>query len=238
MPKQKAQPVQEMQTLNLFARPEASEKPSLICVGTVTAVEEAKLTKPNPDTGINYIMARVTLTPLGAGRTIKENLLFRPEWLDPSFNPASFKSMGDAGRGPAFVYASTIIGADGNNRLSKLEGLAGSPEAFSRLASLLLGLPKDEKGVPSLEDLTGTLTNFFLEDNQGVQIGYVLRQATQKAVGVDEETGEPKTVKVLTDNYEVGQYFYPTSKSIANWVKTAENKPEKYRMTFDPDTIG
>lgn len=215
----------------LFAQPEATQRPNQINIGTITEVSEAKITEQKPGKP-NYIMLNVTLTPSGAGRPIKDMVLLRPEWLKAGFVP-NFRGQ-EGERSLSFVYQNNINPPSGSNKLSKLQGLAGSREAFETFAGKLLSLPEQADGHPSLEDITGAFQDFFLGENQGVVVGYITSQRKEDQVETDEN-GEAVTRKILTDRMEVSRYYYPTEEAIKRWAKSADSNPDRYQMTFDTE---
>jgi hypothetical protein len=196
-----------------FAKTSAKDRPNLVCIGSVS-LGEIKVTNSG-----DYQMAKFKITA-SQGYDAYDNLLFRPEWLSPRFNPDSLKG----NRSFAFVYANCIGGSDGH--LSKLQGICGDAAAFATLEQ------KQEAKFATEEPTPDTAETFIADafkDNDGVQVGYVLKQATEDA-GVDDN-GKKRRVKL--DKYEVSEFFWPTDKSLARYRKMAERNPDKWKCAFD-----
>lgn len=205
-----------------FTPTEAAEKPTLLCVGTVGEIEEAHLSKSE-----NYVVQPINLNALDAGRNIKLYFLYRPEWFTRGFNPATLKADQP---GAHFVYGKNIANKD---NLSNLRGLAGSNEAFVKLATILTSITSDPTG-PSMEDVTEALVEFFEgnvdSEGQPKKIGFELRQQMTKTDEINEETG--KNVYVRENRYEVKAFFDVTKKSLDGAVRRASNSDGKVKMTY------
>lgn len=206
---------------NGFREAEASEKPTLLCVGTVGEVEDAHISKSE-----DYVVQPIKIEALDAGRNQTLYLLYRPEWLTRSFNPASMK---DEHPGPFFVYGKNIATKDG---YSNLRGLAGSQEAFVSLAKQLIGITANDEG-PNMEAVTKVLRDFFAAnvdaEGNSRKIGYELRQQQTKTDEVDEDG---KAIYLRENRYEVKSYFDVTEKGLATAKRRAERSNGKVKFTF------
>lgn len=209
-----------------FGEASANELPQLVCVGQVDEVLEAKVS----DSG-NYCVQPIRLSALGAGRGQTIYFLYRPEWFQEGYKPDSMKEMED-GKGPYFVYGKMI-----NKRgdTSYLRGLAGSQEAFDRLAGILFDLPhvEDNKTEDYLALVTQTLKEFFEsnvdEVGDKVKIGYVLRQ---ERTDTGEKGEDGKKIYILENRYVVNKFFDPTPEALARWEKTAKGSNGRTKVTY------
>jgi hypothetical protein len=57
-----------------------------------------------------------------------------------------------------------------------------------------------------------------------------MQQRREETDQVDEN-GKKK--KILTNNYEFGEFFYPTDKALTKYRKLAEERPADWRVGFD-----
>lgn len=220
---------QEQELLG-FAEPPAGEMPSLVCVGSVTAIADGKVTEVKRDADgdekPNYQMNIISISGLGAGRSTKVNLLYRPEWLRPGFDlneqlevlkPSQAKAI-------RFVYENNLRAPEGSKIVPVLQGLAGNRENYAVLANRLLRL--DEI---TLENVTDVLRTFLIDEGYGEEIGYVLKQK-EELTGEKDENGRPERRK--TAYYEVSKFFEVTEKNLESWRKSCEKPGSKYRMTY------
>lgn len=206
------------QTLG-FQEASVEKLPRLACVGTVTEVGEGKLS----EAGV-YIVQPITIRGTGAGRGVRLNLLYRPEWLDVTFNPNKLEEEYEGGKSLLSVYRRNIATKGG---ISALKGLAGSEEAFNTLAAALL--TAEDKSIQGVQQV---LRDFFLSTNEDVEIGYILKQRQQKVT--NPETGE--TEYELTNGYEVGEWFFNTEENRKRLVaRAAKTRDGSFRIGFDQD---
>ena len=209
--------------MSLFKAPQAPKLPKIACIGTVTAIAETKASASG-----QYNVTNITIEPIGGGINARLSLLTRPEWLAPNYNPDVAL---DGQKGPKFVYSTNIAGPSGAP-IGRLLGLAGSEEAADTLAQKIfaaVSTTKDEDGndvsyVPDakLDEVLQTLV--------GTTVGYVMTQKLEQTEEVDEAG---KKIRVRTNNYEFGEFFYPTEKALAKYRKLATEKSEDWRVGFD-----
>lgn len=217
-------------TFEGFAPAEASDMPDLACLGVITEVADAKEAKSK-----NYLHNKIRISPRAAGRGVDVYFLWRPDWFDRGFNPATLEDAATendprAGEKMLMVYRKNIA-ARGSTPL--LEGLCGDKKTYVDIAKAIFALPKDEDGYPSADGVTKVLRDFFLERNEGRILGYRLTQQKTK-VGVNEE-GKAQYAK--ENRYEL-QGFFATDRQGLKRIKAAAEKPgSKLRLTFDPDDI-
>lgn len=210
----------------VFGEAEASRKPTLICVGTVGNVGQAKITASQ-----NYILIPINLDPVDAGRKGKINFLYRPEWLVRGFKTHELKQADEKAH---FVYSKFIASRE---KLSVLRGLCGSKEAFARLTKAILSLPDSGGNGPSMEDVADTLRTFFESnvdaDGQPVLVGYELVQARTKTDDYETDTkGKKRRIYLLDNRYEVGDFWDVTSEGIKKQNRRAEGSKGMVKMTY------
>jgi hypothetical protein len=214
-----------------FAEASAKRMPTLICVGTVGEVGEGHLSKPNEDGVSNYIVQPISIEPLDAGRSTKVQLLYRPNWFVPGFQPETLKEL-DGGEGMHFVYGRNI---NSRGSISVLRGLTGSPETFKDLAVQLLSLdvPQGADG-PSIEDVQKTLTDFF-EGNvdasgEKVKFIYELRQQYTKT---NELNAEGKPIYLAENRYQLQQIMDFNEKNLKSQRIRAEKSQGNTKFTYE-----
>lgn len=206
-----------------LAAPALATKPNQVCIGRVTSVGDARPSKNNPDT---YYVIDIQIEALDAGKNQKVYFTWRPEWLQ-QYSSADFRRMQEDFPKLLFVYQMNVMTKE-EGKQSLLQGLCMTTERFNELASRLtdLGVSNIEANPTIVSDV---LRQFFVEENGDTDIGYVLKQQTSWNGEVDENG---RKVYEPTKFIEVDKYFEPTDKNIASWVKAAERKPEKYKVTF------
>lgn len=212
-----------------FAAAKTPRLPELACKGIISEVPEAKLTDSQ-----DYYMIRVKIQGIEGSKDVVVNHLFRPEWYTPGFDPTTLEEMAQsadeevARRGRAFeaVYRNNIGGT--NSQVSNLKGFCGaSDEAlgkFGELRDALYAKKNEGKTADAAEDLTGDdiqglLSKFLMQTQGGKVIGYVLKQAKQKTEETDENN---KAIYELRSNYEVKNYYVPSTKAHEAFVKKAK----------------
>lgn len=212
-----------------FAQAKTPKLPELACKGVITEVPEAKLTASE-----DYYMIRVKIQGIDGSKDVTVNFLFRPEWLTPGFDPVSFETLINssepevAKRGRAFdtVYRNNVGGS--NSQISHLKGFCGANDEalnkFGELRDALYAKKNAGKTAEDAEDLTGDeiqglLSKFVMQVQGSKVLGYVLKQATQKT---DEMDDNDKPVYELRSNYEVKNYYLPSEKMHASFVKRAK----------------
>jgi hypothetical protein len=104
-------------------------------------------------------------------------------------------------------------------RLSTLAGLCGSEAKFDEIQEVLVS---DEER--SVQEVGEILQNFF-RANEGTEVGYVLKQRTEK---------DGKGAKRLIDGYEVGSWFYPGDEATVKYWQAQEAKdPKGTKITYE-----
>ena len=224
---------EDTQQLLSFQEASAADMPRRVCVGTVGEVGEPHPSKNEKNPG-RYIVQPISIDPMGSGTAITVYFLYRPEWLQPGFNPRSIADQFDDSpegkkdaEGVLSVYRSNIAG---KGSISTLRGLCGSEEAFTKLAHRLLSL----EDTSNMEAVADVLRTFFSEDNQGVMIGYVLQQQSTKTDEVDPDTG--KNVYVKENRYQIARkngWFEYSEKAIERYKKAAEKSQGRMLVTYD-----
>lgn len=220
MPTNTIENEQEVSQLS-FEESEADFKPSLLCVGTVGEVGDAKISESE-----QYVVQPIKIEALDAGKSQTVYFLYRPEWLTAGFKPHSLKK---TNKGAHFVYSKNIASKDS---LSVLRGLAGTKEGFNDLANQLLRLPVVAgTGGPTMEAVTDTLRDFFAgnEDNEGQarKIGYELRQQATKVEGefYTNEKGEQKQRYARENRYNLQSFWDVTTENLKRMKAKAEKSP-------------
>lgn len=224
-----------------FASATVDKLPTIACVGYVDEVGEGKVSKSEV-----YINQPIKIRGNGANRSVTKYLLYRPEWLVPGFNPDTIKESGDGARGMLFVYQSNIIPGRGAKKISALQGLCGSEERFNELANRLLTASYPETGDNATPEETAAATSALIaqvrsilhqflvvEGGEAVPVGYQMIQEKEDTGDVDEKG---KKVKVATERYTLGDFFYPTEQKLKNLRSFAQHQPGKMRVAFDEVT--
>lgn len=201
----------------LFREASARKLPSLACIGEVTEVGEGKLSNSG-----NYIVQPISLSAREAGKDLRTNLLYKPEWFEYGFDPDTFQEI-EGGSSMESVYRRNISGRGG---LSTLSGLAGSDEEFERLQGILLDLTE-----VTAEVVQEALSNFFLDPERDMLIGYVAQQQRTKTDRTNPETG--KAIYIAENRYEVGSYFRVDEKTIKSLSNRAKKSNGNFRLTFE-----
>lgn len=213
-----------------FKQAQARPLPRLACIGRVSAVPEAKVSQSEV-----YVVQRIEITGYGPSRNIRPMFLYRPDWLTEGFDPESLKEL-ENGESMLGVYRNHVGEKD---EISVLLGLCGcKDEVYDALGDKLFALGIDPAKIESDDDMravmdavTNVLKEFLIDEKNGNEIGYILRQQYEKTGEVDEN-GRP--VRVPTKYYEVAEYFDPNDeKKIASLKKSAEKSDGKFKITFD-----
>lgn len=225
-----------------FASVPVQKLPGLACKGIVSEVPEVKATESG-----DYYMTRIKIQGLEGSKDVVLNLLFRPEWLRPGFDPIKeLQPLVDsadpvvAKRGNSFmaVYKNNIGGT--NSQPSNLKGLVGGTDEslikFAEARDVMYNAKNSGKTAEEAEDLSsdeihGLLSKFLLQTQGGKVLGYTLKQANQKTDDVDDN-GKP--IYELRSNYEIANWFVPTEKNIRGLFERAKkaNPPGSFRVAF------
>ncbi len=206
-----------------FKAASAPKLPKIACVGQITDVAPTKASNSG-----KYNITNISIEPLGGGIKTTAMLLTRPDWLTPAFDP-DIELEGN--KSALFVYASNISGPSGSP-ISRLLGAAGSAERADALAAEIQAgatttVDEDGNEVSIVPD--NVLDNAF-QKLVGTTVGYIMQQRREETDQVDEN-GKKK--KILTNNYEFGEFFYPTDKALTKYRKLAEERPADWRVGFD-----
>ena len=207
---------------------EASSKPMprLACVGRVTEVPEAFVSKK----GV-YVVQRVVIEGYGPSKNTKPMILYRTDWFTDGFDPESLLELEEGSKLLA-VYRNNI---SERGKISTLKGLCGcDTEKFDELAGRIfgLGLTVEDDIESVMSRVTEVLSTFLVDEKGGDQLGYILGQQTSKTDEVNAETG--KAIYVAEPYYEVKEFFDPQDeKKIASLVKSANKSDGKFKITFD-----
>lgn len=220
------------QTTLGFAEAPVIKMPRLACIGKVSEVGEGK----ESSSGM-YNVQPIKVRPVGPGKPITIQLLYRPEWLTVGFEPKSILDYGideetgkDVGKSMYYVYR-MHVNRPGNEERSygvcHLKGLSGSDEGYAQLVHNLLST--EDKSVFSMQEV---MREFFTVTNENMNVGYILQQKTQKTT--DPDSG--KTVYVLDSGYEIGGWFRVDADSVKRVKLRAERaKDDSFKIAFDPD---
>lgn len=192
--------------------------PTLACIGSVVEIGDGKISS----TG-KYVVQPINLGALEAGKDLRLNFLYKPEWLTAGFDPSSLEEV-EGGDSMLSVYRRHI---SGRGALSTLSGIAGTDERFEALSATLLGLED-----VSAENVQQALTEFFLGgDAEDVQIGYIAKQQSTRTDDINPQTG--KNIYVLENRYEVSSFFRVDEKTIKSLANRANKSNGKFRLTFE-----
>jgi hypothetical protein len=213
----------------MFAKASVRKKPTVACIGYVSDIGEAKPTRVN-EYGFNYIMIPIQLAGYGASLPIKVNFMFRPEWLQPGFDPESLHEL-EHGSTLYSQYSRHINQAGGG--ISTLFGLVGADdEKFNQLAEALQEVAPEAESDPEI--VANVLREKLVDEELGKLVGYVLSQ--QKEKSVDPETG--KVTYLLTPYYQVDSFFVPDEKGRARQIRRAEKTTDgSFRVYFAEEDV-
>lgn len=194
---------------NPFMAPEVEELPRLACLGYIAKVKDGVVSTK----GL-YSMVPFEISPMESGKKAFGNFLFRPEWLEPGYNPDQMKQYDE----PLCKSMTTVyrmnIAVKGSVPL--LAGIAGSEDDYYELAARLQSI----EGQKTPDVVAETIREFVNEVNPTV--GYILKQKSKKN---DEGKYE------LENGYEIGNWFWPTEEARAGLAKSAANG--KLVLTFE-----
>lgn len=194
-----------------FQKPNAPVKPTLACLGSLSTLEDAY----ESQNGVYTVMPYEIAGRYGSYNT-KGNLVFLPEWFSPGFNPLTLDKKSEN------VYRMNLVGPD-DRSMAALEGLAGSRETFEAL-----GEAKESLAEFTNESISEFLQEFF-SNHQSVEIGYVLKQKTEK---LGDGT------RIRTPFYEIGSWYFPTEESIGKLIERARKSEEKPSEKSAPFKLG
>lgn len=221
----------EQDEQSTYFPPEASAQrlPTLICLGYVSDVGEAKVSKSE-----YYVTMPVSIEALEAGRSTKTYFTTIPEWLTRRFNPANsldYRKKAEGGNGTGFVYSKNIAGKNGP---SLLQGVTGTREAFGRLFSQFVNLPIPEgTDGPALEDIGETLRSFLLgnlgSDGEPQKFIFELKQQATDSGEVDDNG---KKIWVLENRYNVDKFYEFNEANVKKQLARCAKNPETTKLTF------
>ncbi len=206
-----------------FKAASAPKLPKIACIGEISSVADTKASQSGA-----YNVTTIKIEPRGGGFGTTFSLLTRPEWLTPGFSPDVDL---EGNNSALFVYRTNIAGPSGS-AVGRIQGITGSEENASALAAELYSAAttvKDEDGnehqVCPDAALDAAIRKFV-----GTTVGYVLQQRMEDTGEVDENG---RKVKVRTNNYELGDLFFPSPKALDKYRKLASERPEDWRVGFD-----
>lgn len=217
----------------VFNEASAGKKPTLVCTGYVSKVDET-----NPSKSGNYNVTPIHINGIGASLGTTIYLLTRPEWFEvdgdgrPAFKPNDLDKV-EGGKAMLFVYRKNIAG---RGTVSNLQGLAGNQDRYEDLADALLtsdGITDEDNGG---DVITKVLTSKLVaaEGKEAFIIGYVLQQQRTKT---DEVNEEGKHEYLLENKYEVKDFFEVTPEALKKYRKAAEKSAKKAQETSTPITF-
>lgn len=201
-----------------FREASARRMPTLACIGSVAAIGTGKISGSG-----KYIVQPIELGSLEAGKDLRLNFLYKPEWLSPGFDPDSLEEV-EGGDSMLSVYRRHI---SGRGALSNLSGIAGTDERFEALSGALLS--QEPVTVEGTEQILNDF--FFGQDAEDVTIGYIAKQQSTRTDDIDPKTG--KNVYVLENRYEVSSFFRFDEKTIKSLANRANKSNGKFRLTFE-----
>jgi hypothetical protein len=227
------------------AKRSVDRKPSLLCLGRVSAVAAPVLGSKG-----TYCHNKVDVDPVAAGKSGSKYLCWYPDWFAASFTPDK-----DLAGNETFVYDTNVGRPDPDPKKMKL-----GPIGVSALNAFLGG----DEGVAALDRyILENVTAFTREDGgieavgnpirdaiiaaaeAGLAFGYLMTQKMDRT-GTFDENGREK--KVRTPYYEVAEFFSASKSSkkrLESMVQYAEmiakrNKTEgkdftepMVQLTFD-----
>lgn len=208
-------------TRRTFTKPPAAPKPTLICAGKVTEVKDAYLSAKSQ----KYYVVPIQLTGMDGGLDQKVYWLFHPEFFK-GYTPSELIELAEDDKGAYRIFCQHI--AQESGKVSHLQGLATTEEAFDEISSRLLSLGVDAiTENPTL--VSDTLREFLIDENGDNVVGYVLRQQ-QEATDEKDENG--KTIYVPSKWMEVGGYWEVNDKNVKKQAEKAAKSKGKVKMTY------
>lgn len=209
-----------------FMKAEAQTMPTRACIGYIDDISAAKET----ESGV-YANCRITIKALEAGRGTMTNLLFRPEWFTPGFNPKTIEEVTVEGasqeeveklrKGMVFMYRRLFGTKDTPGQLEVMVGGAENLDALSEKFENI-------GGEPSIETVGEIIKSFVIDT--AATVGYILKQAREKTDEVDEAG---KQVYVLRENYELSEWFLPTEANKKRMRNRAAKANGDFLVTFE-----
>jgi len=196
-----------MQALPKGYEPEAPLLPRIVCIGNISDIGDGHPSANNPDL---YIVQPFKISPLQAGREMKGNFTYHPEFFRDNFSPASLEDSN-----VKFVFLRNIAE---EGRITTLRGMCGSEAAFLNTMSRLFALPE-----VTPEAVTEVLRTSI--DPQTI-VGYVLQERRDKTGDFDDQG---RIVRKRSGFYEVGEWFYPDADGIKRQVAIAGRAPKGNR---------
>jgi hypothetical protein len=223
-----------------FVAAKARELPTIACTGYIDEVGEVKATS-----GGDYAIFRINLVGTRGSRGQGFNFMFRPEWFDVGYNPevigtydfpeTTEEETKKKRNGMLSVYRRNIAPQSG---LSALKGLTGSEDNWKvflqRREETANRIAAERPDDPTFneEDVHAMLTSFWSEDCPGQEIGFVLKQGSEKTDQVDERG---KVIYQKTDRHEVDSFFFvEDEKQVKALVqRAARSKDGKFIIGFE-----
>jgi hypothetical protein len=181
-------------------------KPDLACIGTVTKVGDAKLSKK----GVYSVIA-LELKGQRAAFNATAFFIYRPEWFRTDFDPKTEIEDVTAELEDGSVVTTTRAQLmrqycqriQDKKNTSELEALmAGKPNGFAKLGEAFDGL--------TTEPTTEGVGQILKEHLSGAEVGYVLTQRK-------DEDGE------LMEQYNVQKFFPATDDGIEGMLRSASS---------------
>jgi hypothetical protein len=212
-----------------FAKANAPEKPRTANLGYVSEIGEAKVTESN-----KYLFVKWAIEGYGASENVRGIFMFRPEWLEEGFQPATLEALDD-GSVYEMLYRKNVSSQEG---MSVLEGLVGGDkDKFEELASRIFALNIDKDGdvEPILEGVQGVLQQFLIDEKAGEKVGYNCGHQYSKTGEVDENG---KKIYVREKYREVKSWFNPSNpKTVAGIRKRAAKSDGDYVVSFTENEV-
>lgn len=210
----------QTQEQRTFDTPPVAPQPITSNVGRIVEVSDAYKSKNFDNTG--YWVIKMVLDAIGAGKSHTFWLTYKPEWLKFGFQ--SRKLEGQKGN-PLRLYKQNISDSES---VSLLQGIAGLPENYGELCSLLDAVDVDPDSEPEeYGKAIGAAFNQFFNENKPL-IGYVLKQGQERV-----KNDEGKTEYIRSKFMEVDRWFYPTDKNLDYERKLAERSAKKIQAMIE-----
>lgn len=223
------QTTEQLENEQIFAQAPVEAIPDTYCIGTITKMDPAKVSKSE-----KYLHARFEVTPAPgtSGIEAKGGITFRPIWFYKSFDVADL----ERGKGTSWsgmVYDNNIVPGKKSAGQSILQGLCYNQARFFEVASairqLTVGLeseeqfPIDKYNELIMEAVTPGGKAATDADGDRLTVIYKLKQRTEK----NEMTGE----KDILPGLQFDSFMWNTEATVAYLTKRAEEKGD-IRLTW------
>lgn len=223
------QTTEQLENEQIFAQAPVEVIPDTYCIGTITKMDPAKVSKSE-----KYLHARFEVTPAPgtSGIEAKGGITFRPEWFVKGFDISTL----ERGKGTSWsgmVYDNNIIPAAKSNGQSLLQGLCYNQGRFIETAKALQATTVGIEEPGWLDQFNKTLIDYVTPNGKPVYddsgnpdpltVIYRLTQRTEKNDMTDK--------REIMPGLQFDAFMWNTPEAVAYLTKRAEEKGD-IRLTW------